>query len=152
MELEINSNKHGKLIVLYDECDKHVVESHNWYLLGNKWGHVYAITTIKMKKIKLHTLIMGIKGVDHKSGDTLDNRRDNLRICTHQQNMCNRKPQSGCLSKYKGVHFSGKYINYQLVVKGKRYRGYAKTEIEAAKKYNELAIEHHGEFARLNQF
>ena len=45
--------------------------------------------------------------LDHKNGNFLDNRIENLRPATHQQNMCNRKTPKHNKSGVKGVHRSG---------------------------------------------
>ena len=91
---------------------------------------------------------------DHINGNTLDNRRINLRICTHQQNMWNKPISKLNKSGYKGVFYiksSKMYkaslkINNKLIIIGYFY--FAK---QAAKAYNEIAIKYHGEFANLNK-
>lgn len=60
---------------------------------GRKYGEPYAATTIKGKKFYMHRLIMKNpvgKIVDHINNQTLDNRRENLRIVSHKENMRNR--------------------------------------------------------------
>lgn len=155
MELIINSRKNGRLVVLYDECDQHIIDGRHWFsmCMGGQ-GHLYACTAKKGNRLLLHNLIMGAKWIDHKNGDTLDNRRDNLRKCTPMQNTWNRRSFKGSSSKFKGVSaVRGRpQYKYAIMVNGVSYRGYGQNEIEAAKKYNELAIKYHGEFARLNQF
>jgi hypothetical protein len=105
--------------------------------------------------IFLHQLILGGKWVDHKDGDTLNNRKSNLRFCDNQQNQFNSKNQIGVASKYKGVrvcknrpnsyygriHFNGNEIHL----------GTFYNEEEAALAYNEAAKKYFGEFARLNE-
>lgn len=88
------------------------------------------------------------------SGDTLDNRRCNLRIATHSQNNCNQRKTRG-ISQYKGVYFYKNYGNWraQIQIDGKmKFIGYYSNEIEAARAYNEAAVKKHGEFAKLNVF
>lgn len=87
--------------------------------------------------------------VDHVNGDTLDNRRSNLRVCTQQQNMWNteRFKTKKHTSKYKGVHESnGRWT----VLVGKRYVGCYGNEKDAAYAYNRACWEERGEFAVLN--
>lgn len=107
----------------------------------------------------LHQLIMGKpkKGyvIDHVNRNKLDNRRSNLRICKQSGNAQNKTSTSG----YKGVHFSkhnsknstGKVWVAQITSNYKTtHLGTFRTPEEAAKVYNQAAIELHGEYAVLN--
>lgn len=89
--------------------------------------------------------------IDHKNGNGLDNRRENIRICSYSQNQMNRKNTSGKTSKYKGVNFyRGKYIS-RIKLNYKEIRiGSFRLEIDAAKAYDIKAKELFGEFASLN--
>ena len=103
----------------------------------------------------MHRLIMAPPGdlqVDHRDGNGLNNGRDNLRICTDQQNKFN-STKKRAHKKYKGVFLDKRHGTYyaQLWLNRKSYfGGRHKTEDEAALAYNRLAIEHHGDFAQLN--
>lgn len=121
----------------------------------------------KRVKYKLHHMVRGHTNfgnyvVDHINSLPLDNRFSNLRTATHLENSRNsQKPRGKRSSVYKGVSYlTTKYINKQGVVRGawkvcvavgsKQYTKYCNTEQEAALAYNELAKEHYGEFAKLN--
>ena len=62
------------------------------------------------KKVYLHRYIMGITNpsivVDHINGNTLDNRKENLRVCSVAQNNCNRTNKRNSTG-YKGVRKDG---------------------------------------------
>jgi hypothetical protein len=91
--------------------------------------------------------------VDHINGDKLDNRKSNLRAVTKQQNQFNRGAIKGSSSKYKGVSWlSAKKLWRASIKIDTKYRhiGLFTTEIVAAAAYNAIAIEHHGDYARLN--
>ena len=49
------------------------------------------------------------KVIDHIDGNTLNNRKTNLRVCTVQQNGCNHKMSKKNTSGISGVYFSSKY-------------------------------------------
>lgn len=92
--------------------------------------------------------------VDHRNGDTLDNRRENLRKCTQSQNAMNRVKTP---NKYlRGVYF--KYGKFRAHIKmgGKQvYLGTFDTEIDAHSAYLKAAKELHGDFVNekmLNDF
>ena len=107
--------------------------------------------------ILMHRQILGDpKGrqVDHKDGDGLNNRRSNLRFCTHQQNHFNLRNQINTSSVYKGVHWSKNKRKWRagLRMNGKfKHIGYFEGETQAALAYNRVALDYFGEFARLNE-
>ena len=120
----------------------------------------YAISdSIKQKKktrIIMHRLIMNAqKGVqiDHKDGNGLNNRKNNLRFANSSQQRQNSRTHRKTTSKFKGVCFDKNKklwcvrtcINYKRI-----YLGYFKDETAAAIAYDKKAIELFGEFARLN--
>jgi hypothetical protein len=139
----------------------------SWQVLP-KSNTNYAVTTIKGVKVRMPRLIMGCvkddgKQIDHIDNNGLNNMDDNLRFSTPSQNMMNKVKQKGTLSKYKGVCFETKingiykyekWVCYIFIDKKRKRMGWfpftEEGEIAAAKKYNEAAIKHYGEFAKLN--
>ena len=117
---------------------------------------------VKVHK-QLHRLLMEIHHpelrdnpklyIDHINGDKLDNRKENLRLATNQQNSMNRKPHKNSSSKYKGVYWSkreNKWIAQIVINKKNKYIGRYQDEKEAALAYDKAAREHFGEYAKLN--
>lgn len=92
--------------------------------------------------------------VDHVNGDKLDNRRENLRVCTQQENTWNRGPSKHGKSGLKGVtcvKSIGKWKAQATSRDGRRiYLGCFGTKEEAARAYNSYAKSEYGEFAWLN--
>lgn len=112
----------------------------------------YVRIYIKGSRGYLHRLLLNAPKnmlVDHINGDTLDNRICNLRLATPSQNMGNSKSMRGT-SKYKGVHWSKKERKWVAGIKNGVHLGYFNDENEAALAYNKAALEHFGEFSRLN--
>lgn len=90
--------------------------------------------------------------IDHIDGNRRNNRLNNLRLASSGQNQRNqRKVRHETTSKYKGVKLVGKrwraYITYNYKM---LHIGYFNTEEVAAKAYDRMARELHGEFACLN--
>jgi hypothetical protein len=91
---------------------------------------------------------------DHINGDSLDNRRNNLRVALPHENSRNQQTRITSKSGYKGVIFDkrNKKFKAQIGIGGKPlYLGLFPTVEAAARAYNEAALEHFGEFARLNE-
>jgi hypothetical protein len=115
----------------------------------------YAVTK---ENTTMHRMIMNPPEgmfVDHINGKRWDNRKENLRICTHKQNNRNRKPHKRkCSSIYKGVTWSkahGKWVARIIVDHKQVFLGYFADEREAAIAYNTAALKYYGEFARFNE-
>ena len=94
---------------------------------------------------------------DHINGDTLDNRRENLRICTPSQNAANKRGVR-CSSSYKGVipnpdKRCKRSERWRAQIQHNRKHiliGYFASQVEAAEAYDAKAKELFGEFARIN--
>jgi hypothetical protein len=90
---------------------------------------------------------------DHVNGNTLDNRKSNLRICSFSDNNKNRKISKNNSTGYKGVVYdkrNKKFIAKIGLNKKQIYLGYYIDPIDAARAYNAAAIKYFGEFANLN--
>ena len=141
------------MTALIDDEDYEAVSKHKWNAV--KFRNVfYAITSAEGKPLLLHRLItQAPKGaqVDHANGDGLDNRRENLRICTHADNMRNRRMQKNNKTGYRGVTVKGKKYRACLSLNNKTIHiGVFADPKDAAKAYDEKAQELYGEFARTN--
>lgn len=89
-------------MIQVDTEDETLLSAHGWHVDGN--GYVRA--TIDGVIVYLHRLIMCAKEgevVDHRNGDTADNRRENLRVCTQAQNSRNARISRRNTSGLKGV-------------------------------------------------
>lgn len=99
-------------------------------------------------RIYMHRFIMDCPTdmeIDHINGNTLDNRRSNLRIVTRSENLRNRRVFKNNKCGFKGVQLdtSGKW---QVVI---RYGAY-ETAKEAAAEFDRVITFIYGEFAKLN--
>ena len=142
--------------IILDEVSLVLFNKYTWSIVKQSNSH-YLIGNIDGKMYRFHRLLFdnidSTKFVDHINGNGLDNRLDNLRICTPQQNRTNVPKLKG-KSKYKGVRKSTKGKTWQAAIKKNHkwyYLGCFKTQQEAAKAYNVAAIQLFGEFARLNE-
>lgn len=87
--------------------------------------------------------------VDHINGNRADNRIENLRAATRQENMRNIRKVRG-VGALKGTSWSqeGKKWRADIRIGGKKkYLGLYNTELEAHAAYCNFAQEHFGEFA-----
>lgn len=149
--------------VLIDDEDADEVLQHRWYLVSKHKDHdIYFNTMYKergyQRTIELHRFIMKCscrdgKIIDHISGDTLDNRKSNLRCCTHMENLHNARMARRNTSGYKGILYiksSGKWETKVRYDNDRYYGGSYNTPEEAAKAYDKLALAFHKEFAYTN--
>ncbi len=148
----------GKFAIV-DDKDFDYLNQWKWRI--SEWkGSKYAVREVRINKkqhtIRMHRLIMkAILGqeIDHRNHNGLDNRKGNLRFCSHKQNLQNSKKRQNCSSKFKGVCWDK--IQQQWAVRlgprlGRIWVGRFDSEIEAAKAYDYKAKEVYGEFAYAN--
>lgn len=91
------------------------------------------------------------KMLDHIDRDVLNNRIENLRICTTSQNNRNATKAKGCTSKYKGVTARGNRWRAVIYHEGKnRSLGYYDIEEDAALAYDIALLSIDPEFGLFN--
>lgn len=144
--------------MIVDKEDYYLFSEQRWKILRSR-KRVYGARTIKTGGEEYtalaHRIIMKAAigdYVDHINGDTLDNRKSNLRLCTNGQNLHNRpRPKSG-KEKYKGLQRYAR--GFRARIGSERVKYFSNeifpTEEEAAKFYDLAALELVGEFATLN--
>jgi len=145
---------------MVDDDDYEFLKKYKWRVRIDKWN-AYAERT---EPVNGENVVMGMHRVlllavdsktfvDHRNGNGLDNRSENLRICSMSQNQWNQKPRLGGSSKYKGVYWCKINRFWIATIKylGKSYGlGYYRNEKKAAQAYDKRAIELFGEFAWTN--
>lgn len=156
MIFTIHSKKYGDHEVIIDDEDAERVLKYKWHV-GKFSEKFYAMRLVKEKdkttSDRLHRFIMNYPNsfVDHINNNSLDNRKQNLRICNMAENCRNQKRHKDNISGYKGVDFSNNKwkarirFNYKSI-----YLGYYETKEQAAIAYNIAALKYFGEFAQLN--
>ena len=139
--------KGNRIEVLIDTEDvPRIAMCGSWHVTGSGY-----IGNRKYKR--LHRFIMDAPEdmfVDHINGNTYDNRKCNLRIVTHQQNMMNTKLRYNN-SGAKGVYHDKKYNNYKAKIKFNKkliHLGTFDTLEEAIKARKEAEAKYFGEYAR----
>lgn len=137
-----------------DEQDLPVLLGRRWYVQRRRTasGREYRYLASKIGRALLHRVLLGAPCgmvVDHIDGDGLNNTRANLRICTHAENMRNRRPNHG-RELPKGVRVRKASFSAEIRAGAVRRRkcGFRTAE-EASRCYAEWAAELHGEYARV---
>lgn len=164
------------MAALVDDEDFEYINQFKWF--AHKGGNTFYADRHqwidgKDTTVKMHRVIIGLKPsdklhVDHINHNGLDNRKENLRVCTFHNNIKNKQSVKGSTSKFKGVSTeTKKYFNKtnqewrmsslkykaRICVDYKQiFLGSFSSEIDAAKAYNEAAEKYFGEFAYLNTF
>jgi hypothetical protein len=143
--------------VQIDDEDAERVLARKWHLHGNGREHVYFANTTGRIQIRLHRFILGCtygdgKIVDHISGDTLDNRKQNLRFVTPTQSQWNQHGRRGSMSGLKGVSWCSQKMKWRAnlsIARGIiKHLGFFNSPQEAHEAYVKAALLYHGEYAR----
>ncbi|AYV81670.1 MAG: HNH endonuclease [Harvfovirus sp.] len=121
-----------------------------WYRGGDGYPVGYSIGG-RRRRIKMHRLLKSAgegEVVDHINRDKLDNRLENLRVCTYKENSYNTSRRN---NKFKGVKKVGDQYSATISKDGERHTiNNIASEQEAAKIYDMMAEQLFGEFAGKN--
>lgn len=153
-KIKLTQNKYA----LVDNEDYGFLNKFSWrYNSSEGYARTnFAVNIGKRKDVGMHRLVINPfteYQIDHINGNKLDNRKQNLRVCTQKENIFNRKPLHNKSSKYKGVGFYKRTKQWQarITINGKLiHLGMFSTEKEAALVYNKAAKKFFGKHAWLN--
>lgn len=153
-DIFVGKTKQGKDFY-FDKEDFDLVKDYTWR--SDKFGYIYTGIPLngKIKTILMHRLIMNQTNpkieIDHINGKENDNRKENLRSVTHQQNSMNKSLDKNNTSGHKGVHYcksENKWKSY-ITFEGKRKNlGTFENLEEAVVARKEAEKKYYGEFAR----
>jgi hypothetical protein len=94
-------------VALVDDGDFESLSRFTWHAHNNS-GKWYAMRRTSRRadyrSIGMHNEIMGALEIDHRNGNGLDNRKENLRLATRSQNIANSKLHRDNSSGIKGVY------------------------------------------------
>lgn len=162
-KIPLSGKKNSHLSLLVSDEDYEELSRYKWYLMAN--GSVVRYQYLRKEKTsrgwrsryKLHQVHRHIMQppkymvVDHINHDRLDNRRDNLRVCTRLQNQQNMLKGKLNTSGYKGVRRNGSGWVAEIKDNKKyKYLGIFQDIREAARAYDKASKELHGEYGVTN--
>lgn len=159
IEVDVSTPTHTVAVMKISRADWEYIKSlgvgrANAYRL-NEHSCLYVATRIKQKFTAVHRLLFpNAVRLDHANGDGLDNRRENIRVCTAAQNSWNSKVRVDNTSGNKGVTFvrsTGRYMARIGVAGSRICLGTFPTMSEASAAYNEASVRFHGEFSYINR-
>lgn len=135
------------LRAIVDDGDLERLYGYTWNADVRKTGHIYAVRKLPRngaspKKVYMHHDVAGKAAgmvVDHINRNTLDNRKENLRLVSQQANVRNQKIRTDNKTGFRGVRFKPErqkwhaYIRTKPGRNGWKHLGYF-ADIKAAAK------------------
>lgn len=130
-------DSYGNIVETYivDKDEVIKLEKYKWRTVYKKDKPYLFTGNQKKERIYFHRLVMNNPElqVDHISGNTLDNRKENLRIVSIQDNMKNLKKKKDNTSGIRGVSYSNKTHKYKVDFTYEKRRMYFKEFDEISK-------------------
>lgn len=142
----------GKVAAV-SEIDYARLSVHKWYAREGSSGVWYATNG---KGVGMHRMVMRAKKgqiVDHIDGNGLNNRRENLRIVTAEQNAANSRLRAYVKPGYlRGIEETKEGWRAVISYRGRKIYGPSFTHrVDAARDYDRIKIMLHGEYACTNE-
>ena len=128
----------------FDLEDAKIILQYTWC---NSNG--YAITVIDGSNVPMHQLL-GYHAPDHYNHNKLDNRKENLIVCTPQENARNRPIYSNNTSGFIGVGWVKKYNQWRARIyidDREKHLGCFNNKEDAIKVRLQAEVKYFGEFA-----
>jgi hypothetical protein len=159
--LSLASRKYRGLVAVVDDEDYPALKDHRWTALWYPNAQTFYATRSargpggRTTAVRMHRDILrpGRRKIDHVNGNGLDNRRENLRCATSEQNRRNSAKRADASSRYKGVHWHKRDAKWEAQIMLNRrsvFLGNFSDEAAAARAYDRAAVKMFGEFARTN--
>ena len=152
-------SKGQEYTVLYDDEDHELVSKYHWCITqaGYVSGYIpkSVLRTPKNYKILMHRMIMDVLQdrrweIDHINHNTIDNRKLNLRKCTHAQNISNQIVKRGELRCICFDKARNKWMVQIMQHKKHVYRKRFTSLQDAILQRDIMLVKYYGEFANLN--
>lgn len=155
--IDISTNKHpnSQAIIDTEDCNR-LLGKGRWKITETSPGYFCVVRCRINRNERIGRIIMSAKkgfDVDHISRNTLDNRKSNLRVCLHVDNMKNTIIRKNNKSGFKGVCFDKDRNLWAAEIRYDNKRvhlGRFKRINDAVDAYNEASKKYHGEFGRIN--
>jgi hypothetical protein len=150
--MAIIKTKKGEEIIV-DNRDYEWLSKFTWHIDSKGYARRHLRVDGKDTKIRMHQEIMNTPAgyqTDHINGIKTDNRRCNLRVCTHSENMSNRGANFNNKTRLKGVSKKNdrKTFRAEITVDKQRiYLGSFLTSEEAYQAYIAASLQYHGAFS-----
>lgn len=156
--IDISTPRYPNTFTQVDDSDYEELVKFRWFITKVTSRSYYVVRNLvgqTPSRIRLHQHILGVRNrvIDHVDGDALNNQRNNLRLCTVQQNSFNCKKHRRGRSQFKGVGWHKQNQKWRASIKKGElhaHLGYFDCEGCAAIAYDTAARKLFGEFARTN--
>jgi hypothetical protein len=160
-EIVIENSKLGTCKIQIDLEDVEKCKKYKWFI-QHADGNYYRVCSHKKGEtgvFKLHRFLMNVLNkskkieVDHIDGNPFNNRKTNLRLCSHIENQKNLKTPSHNTSGTKGVYYDNREECWiaEIIYNNKHIHiGKSKDKNEAIKMRTNKELELYGEYSRLN--